>query len=53
MLRNWKDAGPLYLVNAEKFKRNLQSDPLIFDFFLVGGQCLKRELLNNVQQRGG
>jgi len=28
----WKDAGPLqvkYLVNAEKFKRNLQSDLLI------------------------
>jgi len=36
VLRTWKDAGPLqvkFLVIAEKFKCNLQSDPEIFYFF--------------------
>ena len=35
-LHTWADGCPLkvkYLVNAEKLKLNLQSDPLIIDFF--------------------
>jgi len=49
--KTWADAGPFkvkYLVNAEKFILNFQSDPFKNKLFFVSGQCLKRELSNNI-----
>ena len=46
VLRTWADAGPLkvkYLVNAEKLKLNLQSDPLIVNFF-PGRRTMLKEI---------